>query len=151
MTSAFVKRSQFQFISITDATIKQVLIEGDEAFVSVMNSNGNSISVRRQRERDLKKALDANGGLSSGNTSLGEWQFVDFSYGTVPLDVPTTGGYIFNMPITMAATDKTNAERIRKPNVGFKEYVDVKANGTTYPINLCIETVHYVPAETISA
>ncbi|MVM34875.1 hypothetical protein GO755_32905 [Spirosoma sp. HMF4905] len=151
MKKGSVKRSQFQFFSITDATTKTALVEGDEAYITVMTSS-NPASIRRQIGRDTAKAIAANGGLASVTSYLPEWEIVDFSFGKVPLDVPVaSGSYLSNIAPTSTVGNVGYVERIRNADVGFKEYVDIKASNTTYPLNVCIETVHYVPADTISA
>ncbi|GAB4043132.1 hypothetical protein [Spirosoma litoris] len=152
MTKGFVKRSSFQFVSLTDATVKTILVEGDEAYVTLMNTNGNQALLRRQSGRDFAKAAAANGGLAGGSTYLNEWEILDYLNGKVPLDVPNGfSNYLSNAPITMPASNATTVERIRSFNVGIKENIDIKANNATYPLNICIETVHYVPVDQIAA
>jgi len=151
MNKGFVKRSQFQTISLTDASIKTILVEGDEAYICVMNSNaGNQCAVRRQSERDQQKVLQASG-LISTQPSLSEWPIVDYLHGRVSLDVPNLAVSLQNLQITTTAGQTMNTERIRSQNVGIKEYIDLKATNTSFPLNICIETVHYVPVEMIGA
>jgi len=150
MQKQFVKRSTFQVVSLTDGNIKTVLVEGDEAYITVMNSNGNSCYVRRQYERDLKKALVAST-LTGGSFSLTEWMTLDFLFGRVSLDSPTTDGTLQNTQITTAVGQTRIQERQRNHNVGMKEFVDLLASGTQFPLNICIESVNYVPADLIAA
>ncbi|ADB36743.1 hypothetical protein [Spirosoma linguale] len=152
MIKQFVKRSQFQFVSLTDANIKSVNVEGDEAYITILNTNGNSASIRRQMGRDYAKALAANGATSIASTYTQEWEQLDFTLNKVPLDVPAIGsGYLQNQFATGTANQAAQVERIRNGNVGIKEVIELKANTTTYPLNILVETVHYVPTDTIAA
>lgn len=150
MNKGLVRRSSFRSVIINDALTQSVIVEGDEAYISIMISNGNSANIRRQAERDLKVAIVASG-VTATNPSLSEFLNVDYSYGRVPLDAPATAATLQNMQITTTAGVTAVGERIRNANVGIKEVIDIKANNTTYPLNVLIETVHYVPAEAIAA
>ena len=150
MVKQFIRRSSFQFVSLTDANVKSVLVEGDEAYITVMNNNGNSCSVRRELERNMTKAITASG-LENTNSHLAEWPALGFSYGRVPLDSSNVFGTLSNKAITTTAGLTTYPEYQGRQNAGFKEVIDLKANTTTYPCNVCIETVHYVPADLIAA
>ncbi|GAB3970848.1 hypothetical protein GCM10028806_19630 [Spirosoma terrae] len=154
MIKNFVKRSQYEFIKLTDNKIQSVQVEGDEAYICVANYIGNGlILIRREREREFAKmvsklALPAD--VEVDNDNLVEWQYLYYISGRVPLDTHTINGSFANKPLSSEYMDRFYTPAIQSEYAGIKETIDLRASLDVYPVIVCIETVHYVPISEIN-
>jgi hypothetical protein len=150
MNKPLIKRTHVQTVTFNSAIEQKVLVEGDEAYVAVMINNTNSVLISRHNERRIKAAI-AESGLTCTNPSLSEFVNVAYASGVVSLDTPNVLGELQNLQITTTAGATAITERIRNAQVGIKEYITMKPSNATWPLNVMIITVSYVPADVIPA
>ena len=149
MIKGLKKRSEFILVLTTIVPVMQI-IEADEAYITMPNSSAVAVKVQRDREKQLAAFLTANPTIT-GAVATATWGLLDPTFGRVSLDNPIdTDGNLKNMPVTTAANDLKHGERVRNPNVGFKETITLQSNVAGNGMVL-IELVHYVPVDQVAA
>ncbi|WP_080057281.1 hypothetical protein [Spirosoma aerolatum] len=142
MTKQFVKRSQFQFITLAPGVAQTLDVQGDEVYITVDHASTASILFATARELEFQKFLTANS-ITANNA------FTEIYMTNANKRVP--------IGTTVDAASAAIGYNI-DPNFslyGYKEKISLRIHPSSASgaanVRILIETVHYVPADMIAA